>query len=61
MTKFSPGQSQAYLHIWISIIFIFPYYTDVSILKAYRNLQNLQRNVFKCTTSTTNTNMNILI
>lgn len=61
MIKFSPGRSQNYLHIWINIISTFPCYTDVSILKAYWNLQNLQKKVFKYTTSTTNTNMNILI
>lgn len=42
MIKFSPGRSRNYLHIWINIISTFPCYTDVSILKAYWNLQNLQ-------------------
>lgn len=57
MIKFSPGRSQNYLHIWINIISTFPCYTDKGILK----FTKFAKNVFKYTTSTSNTNMNILI
>lgn len=60
-TELSSGGCQGCGHFWISLLPTLPCYTGSSVLKAYLNLQNMQESAFQCTTSTTNTNMNILV